>query len=220
MPKPYLLLVSLGSYSIVLAAVIALIRFKKIPAKYHPFVFLVWLALLNEMLSTFLIYRIRNNAINSNIYVLCEFLLALWLFDNLGLFHKKRIYYQCCLFLMPLIWLLDSVVTHPLNQFSSVFRILYSFTLVLFSIDYINYVFFSEKENILRNTGFLICLAFLIYFSFKGLLEIFYLFRLKPISGFYRSLLLIINILNLVANLIYAFAMLWIRKKETYTSPY
>lgn len=220
MPRAYYLLVELGSFSIGLAAIIAIIRFKKIPAKYHPFVFMVWLALINELLSTYFIHRFRNNAVNSNIYVLCEFLLALWLFDNLGLFRKKRIYYQFCLFLLPLVWLLDAVVLHPITQFSSVFRILYSFTLVLFSIDYINYVFFSEKENILRNTGFLICLTFLIYFSFKGLLEIYYLFRLKSLKGFYRSLLLTMNIVNLFANLIYALAMLWIREKETYTSPY
>lgn len=220
MSKSYFLLVSLGTYSIGLAAIIAIVRFKKIPAKYHPFVLLVWLALLNELLSEYLIYRIRNNAVNSNIYVLFEFLLALWLFDNLGLFHKKRIYYRFCLFLMPVVWLLDCVVLHPINQFGSVYRIIYSFALVLFSIDYINYVFFSEKENILRNAGFLICLAFLLYFSFKGLLEVFYLFRLKSIKGFYRSLLVTLNIVNLVANLIFALAMLWIQKKEPYTSPY
>lgn len=220
MPKAYFLLVSVGSFSIVFAAVIAIIRYKEISAKYHPFVFLVWLALLNEVISSYLVVTIKNNAVNSNIYVLFEFLLSLWLFDNLGLFHKKKIYLKFCLFMLPVVWLLDCVILHPITRFGSIYRIIYSFTLVLFSIDYVNYVFFSEKENILRNPGFLICLAFLIYFSFKGLLEFFYLFRLSQFKGFYRNLLYTINIVNLIANLVYALAMLWIRKKEIYTSPY
>ncbi|MBE7172812.1 MAG: hypothetical protein INR73_19710 [Williamsia sp.] len=220
MSKSYHILVTIGAYSIALAALIGVFRFQQISNKYRPFVYVVWLALFNEALSTYLIYRIRNSAMNSNIYVLFEFFLVLWLFNNLGLFRQKKAYLIFCLFLMPVVWLLDIVILHPFTRFSSIYRIVYSFTLLLFSIDYINYVFFSEKENMLRNPGFLICLGFLIYFSSKGLFEFFYIFRIKRFKNFYLILLYTMGTVNLLANLIYAYAMLWIRKKEIYTSPY
>lgn len=215
----------IGKFSIIFAVVIGIIRFKKIPVRYHPFVFLVWLALLNEILSSVFIYLFRNNAVNSNLYVLFEFLLIFWLFKNWGLFHKKQLFYKTCLFVLPLIWLLDTIIFHPVTRFSSWFRIIYSFVVVVCSMFYISNVFFSEKRNMLLNASFLISLTFLLYFSFKGLLEFFFLFNLEKsgppsIHQFYHNIVVTMGVINTLSNFIFALALLWIPKKDTYTLPF
>src|SRR5690242_5473292 len=68
------------SHSILIPAVLALFRMKKVLKDFYPFIILLWLGLLNETISLAFLYTRQGNAINSNIFTLVEFLLILYQF--------------------------------------------------------------------------------------------------------------------------------------------
>ena len=67
----------LMGFSIIIAAIIGLITFRKIMPAYQPFFYFVWFDLLNHILSILLNEIGWGNTVNSNIAVLIESLLFL-----------------------------------------------------------------------------------------------------------------------------------------------
>ena len=188
---PYYVSVGLG-YSITIGAVIGLVRFNKVLSTYRPFIVLLWLGFINHTLSVILNEIIRNNSVNSNIYVLFESLIYLYLFKKWGAFNKKEIlFYSYFIFLLGL-WLYDNLIWHHITTINSLFRIVYSFILVFLSIGQLNKLIISAKKNILYNSVFLICTGIIIYFSYKATLEVFFFIRLKASDQFYTNILVIL----------------------------
>ena len=72
----------------------------------------------------------------------------------------------------------------------------------------------------MKDSRFILCTAFIIFFAYKALLESFYLIELKLNDNFYRSLFVILTFLNLIINLVYALAALWLPTKQRFTLPY
>jgi len=103
-------LVDLFSFSISIAAIIGLIRYRKINPVYYPFLYCVWIAFLNEILGYFLIYSGRHNAINNNIYVLAEAMLFTWQFKNWGLFRRSGRLFIAILVSFVLFWIVVFIV--------------------------------------------------------------------------------------------------------------
>ena len=62
--------VILSAFSIFIAGIIGLVRFRKINKIYWPLIFAIWLACINEVLSYSLFINNHSTAINNNIYVL------------------------------------------------------------------------------------------------------------------------------------------------------
>lgn len=75
------------SFSILIPAITGALRIRKIGDTLYPFIFCIWLATLNEILSAILTSARINTAPNNNIYVLGEALLIGWQFKNWGLFR-------------------------------------------------------------------------------------------------------------------------------------
>ncbi len=200
-------------------ALIGIFRYKKISPVYYPFVYFCWAGLAAEIISLTSTFVYHTNAVGSNIYVLVEYLLILWQFKNWRLFQKGTRYFELCLVLVPLIWVTDIAIVHPITRFSSVYRMIYSLLIVLFSINSINELFFVERRNILRNSRFLISLAFLVYFTFKGLFEIYFLFHMQQMKTLYHLSLIAIDVVNDLANFTFALALLWIPKKDAFFTP-
>ena len=82
-------LVVIFSFSIIIAATIGWVRFRKINPAYYPFIYCIWLAFLNEILSFIFAQTIRDNSVNNNLYALAESLLIVWQFRNWGIFKNK-----------------------------------------------------------------------------------------------------------------------------------
>ena len=95
------------NHSILIAACIAAIRFKTIAKDFKPFIFLIWLGLLNETVSLVLIYTKGYNTLNSNIYVLIECLLILYQFYCWAIL-TKRLHFSLS-FASLLVWVLDNL---------------------------------------------------------------------------------------------------------------
>ena len=216
---PYYVAVIIG-YSIAIPAIIGLIRFSKISVAYQPFVYYCILDVLNHTLSAILIEVYHSNTINSNIFVLIEAILFLILFKNWGLFKKRMAVFYLLLAILGSVWIIDNLVWHRLNTVNSLYRIAYSFILVLLSIEQLNILISSARRNLLYNSCFLICSGIVIYYTYKATIEVFFLIQLKASNTFYSNIFIILVFVNLFVNLLFSWAVLWIPKKPKFILPH
>lgn len=209
-------LIEILSYSIGLGAITGLIRFSKIERSYFAFIILLWIGLTNEIINTIVINKGYSNAINSNIYVLVESLLILLFFYQQGLFQRKRKIAFVLFITYLLVWSAEKFYFSSISQFSSYFIIFYAFATVIMSIHHINYLITQEKKVLVRHPAFLICFGFILFFTCNALVEIFWLYGLNSSKEFRVQVFRIMTYTNLVVNIIYAIAILWIPKKREY----
>lgn len=210
-------LVVIFSFSIAIPAIIGCIRFRKIDTAYYPFIFLICLGLLNETISFLITRSGYSNAINANIYSLVEGLLITRLFYNLNLLNKpKKVFYFISGFLI-ILWIVDKFFITSIREFSSYFSFFASLAYVLMAISMINRLLLVEKKRIIRNGLFLICIGIIVFFTYALLLEIFWYYGLNSSRHFRLKVYRIMTYINLLTNLIYALAILWIPRKREYT---
>lgn len=205
-------------YSSLIAFVIALIRIKNIRADFYPFVLLIFIGLLNETLSVICIYTHNTNAFNSNVYVLIEFLLLLFQFYNWNGSHIKRYYWLGIA--GAGVWLADNMIIHSITENNSLFRVFYSFAITFLSINQLNKILIFEKGPLLKNAMFIISIGFLVFFGSKAFVESFNVFRVGFSDVFLINIWTILYFVNLVTNLLYAVAMLWIPEKQKFILPF
>lgn len=205
------------SLSVLIAGVIALFRFANIGRVYRPFIYLIWLGCLNELLSIYFALSHHNNIINNIIYSLCESLLLLWFFKNLKIFKTKKYLLYFLAFFFITVWIAETFFSSRFGtRFSYYFDITYSFCIVLLSIRAINDLLFSETD-LLKNPVFLICIGLIIFFTYVIIEELFWLYGLKNSRIFRQNVQAILMIVNLLSNLIYALAVLWMHKRQAFT---
>jgi hypothetical protein len=202
------------AFSVAIPAILGFIKFPGANPEYTPFFCYLWLGLLNEIISSVVIYAGYSNAINNNIYVLLESMLILWLFRRWKLFKTYNIYYAL-VFLYLAVWVTENLFVSKITLFNSYFRIVYSFATVLMSIQVVNQLIVRQQKSITRNPMFIITIGFIIYYTYKILVEVFWVYGLNNSPEFQTDVYNILNIINLICNLIYAIAIIWIpRKKE------
>ncbi|MBC7828225.1 MAG: hypothetical protein H7122_10805 [Chitinophagaceae bacterium] len=207
------------SYSIVLAMIIGLVRFRKIIRTYRPFILILILSFVGELLNTLLSYYFRNNALSANIYVLVECYLWLWQFYWWGAFKKKPYKVWLLVSVLTIIWMLENILMQKIWTFSSIFRISYAFVLIFLCIDQLNDMIVNERKALLRSSRFLICLGVVFFYSYKIMVEAFYLFELTLSGAFHSYLYYILVYMNLFVNLVFALAALWIPTRQRFTLP-
>jgi hypothetical protein len=215
-----MLLSYFSSASVIIAAVIAAIRYNKILVAYRPFVFVLWLGVVAELISHWLVLKKIPTAINTNIYVLIESLLILWLFRNWKQRKKDDYKFIALGVFFIVVWVFETLLFKSISEISGYFRMVYSFVFVFLSIDTLNRIVINERKKLLFNGRFIIVSGFLLYFSFKTLIEIFWSSYFHFSDQFYVSLYAIIEVVNLITNLIYAYAVIWIPSKQKFTLPY
>lgn len=205
------------SLSIFIAGTIAIFRFGQINNVYRPFIYLIWIGCATEVLSIYFAYRYHNNMIIGAIYRLCESMFFLWFFSRLGIFKNRRklLYLSIAAFIM--IWLIDNFSGHSVNanSYTYYFDIVYALSIVLLSIKAVNNLLFTEKV-LLKNSTFLICMGLIIFFTYQIIQRLFGLYGLKESFDFRRNVQSILFIVNCFTNLIFALAVLFMRKRETF----
>lgn len=159
-------------------------------------------------------------AVGSNIYTLIEFMLLLWLFARWNNSSHKPKFFLTVVCFGICVWVLDNVVLYSLQTENSVFRIVYSLILVYLSIEELNRLLYSREKNIIFNSKFIICIAFLVYYSYKATFEIFFMVQVGWSNDFYKRLFTIFIFVNLFSNILYALAVICIPKKQKFILPY
>jgi hypothetical protein len=204
---------ALFSLSICIGAIIGWIRFKKIDPAFFPFIFLIWIGVGNEVISLILMYHGYPNVVNFNLFALTEALFISWQFFRWNLFKHKWV-----LFILQLAFIsffLIESFSRGLFSFNSYFIIIHSFLIVLMSISMVNKNIFQDNSALLRNPVFLICMGFIIYFTYTVLVEAFWIFGLHR-KLFRLAIHEILVYINLFTNLLFAFSILWMPMKQQY----
>ena len=210
----------IGSYSIAVAAIIGLIRFTRIHRAYHPFIFITVASLINEVISHILIHYKKSNAITINLLGLADALLWLWQFRRWNGINKHSSQFHAVAILMISIWIFENLILGKLFTFSSVYAIVFSFAVVFFSINQVNRQIVEEKGNLFTNAKFLICSGTILFFTYRILVECFYLLDMQKSDRFLANVFSILAFVNLIVNLLFALATLWIPARQKFSLPY
>jgi hypothetical protein len=203
--------------SILIAGVIAIVRFKKIDPMFYPFILLIWIGCVNEVLGVILVFFKFHTLINNNIYVVCESLTILWFFKKTGTVSSGKAIFLFLAFSFVAVWLTENFILGWDFYASSYFRIYYSFIIVLLSVTTVNYLIVEAKKNLLKMSIFLISIGFIIYFTYEILVQTFSLYGLNNSLEFQKNVYMIMIYLNLIVNILYALAILWIPRKRDYS---
>src|SRR5687767_10900004 len=194
--------VLIASYSISLAAIIGLIRLPVIHRSYQPFILIIVLSLINEVVSHVLIYYRKSNAINNNLFGSVDALLWLWQFRRWNIIGQII---QVTTSIMLLgIWVTENVFLGKINTFSSVYAIAFSYVIVIFSIRQASGQVIRRQENLMNNAKFIICCGAILFFTFRILIECFYLQGAEASNSFLSNVFCILAVINLIVNLLFA----------------
>src|SRR5215203_2603455 len=205
------------SFSILIAGAIGIFRFSRIGDIYRPFIYLIWIGCITEIVSTYFAYVYHNNLAVGTIYRLCESLFLLWFFSKLGVFKKQSKVLYALSGIFVVIWLADNFLSsHLTKKVTFYFDIVYALLIVLLAIRTINNLLFTEK-NLLKNPTFLICIGLVIFFTYQIIQRMFWLYGLRESVDFRRSVMFILSLINCLTNLIYALAIVWMRKRQPFT---
>jgi hypothetical protein len=212
----YYLIVGM-SFSIWIAALAGLVRFKYIDPSYRPFIILCWAGAINEVAS-FLITRagFSTNA-NNNIYLLAESVLLLWQFKKWGPGSWMNRFFWITTVLFVLTWLYEHNNKTSLFEIRYYFRFFYAVVITGLSIQLIQRLVIKHDTGLAKDSRFLTAAGLTIYFTFKILFDAIWLYEFKSSSvAFQQAIYVILASVNFLINLLYALAILWMPKKPHY----
>jgi hypothetical protein len=210
----------LSGYSISIAAIIGLVRFRQIHRSYRPFVFICVSSFLNEIISYYSAKLFQNNNYNYNVYSLLEALLFIWLFTGWGHFSNKPRKYIITISLLVTTWISDNIIWHSLGDQNSLYFVVYSFALVFLAINEINLIVMNSRGNLFLESRFLICMGIVIFYTYTATIAIFSLFELNFSVIFYSRVYRVLQVVNIFINLVYALAILWAPRRQRFILPF
>jgi len=150
-----------------------------------------------------------------------NFCLFAWLFHNWGLFNGNKKIFLVIVSGVVVLWVyITFFVTHFYN-INNPYLLLYSAALIFFSVTTFNKIVVHQRINIFTNARFWICIGIIIFYSFFILTRATDLSTgvLKHVSKSFKDNLQLINTYsNLLINLLYAVAVIWIPRKKNITT--
>lgn len=212
------------SLSIIFAVIGGIVRFKKIDKSYYPLIYNVCLVLLVEVLVFVLMQNgyFKTFTAVLNVFSILDCCLFAWLFHNWGLFNRRRGVFIALQGFFLIAWVILTFVISNITLPNFYFCILYSFALIFFSVNTFNKVVVHERGNIFRNPKFLVCLGIITFYTFFVLVCVTNLSVVRQsVTRLFRANLQEINVYsNLLVNILYAVAILWIPRKQNFTTPF
>jgi hypothetical protein len=209
------LLGAIFSLSISIPCVIGLVRYRRVDPANHPFIHLMWIGLVHEIISIVLIHNRHPNLHSYNVFALAQAFVCTKLFQRWGIFRGNRWLYAAVQLSYICFWVLEYSAS-GFRHFASYFIVYHSFIIVLLSIHQLNSVVFNDSGLLLRSSTFLICMSFISYFTYTVLTEVFWIYGLNRSRVFQLRVYTILAYINLIVNFIYALAILWMPMRRQY----
>lgn len=157
-----------------------------------------------------------STTFNNNVYILAEALLILWQFKEWDIFASfKKGFLLLASFLIT-VWLLEHGTKERLFNIHLSFRLIYSLMIVLMSIHINNRLVFTSGGSLIKSPVFLICNGFTIYFTYKILVEVFWIYGLNATKAFRIDVYILMSWINAFTNILYSFAILCIQRRPRY----
>lgn len=202
----------LFSLSVLFPAVAGIFRFKNSDASYRPFLIYIFISLLNELLvGLYLVNSPRNvRTLDWQIFNLFEWLILLIQFYCWDTFKRYGYLFQVLLVVSLAGWILENFIYSDIYAFNPVFLISYSFVLVLLSINTINYTFAQHNQLLSRNGLFIICVAFVIFFTYTIVVFTFLAMDTRYDKELMQGIFNIRVYINAFTNILYAIGIYFI----------
>ena len=206
--------------SIIFSVIIGIVRWRVIDLAYYPFIYNIIIVLLVEIINGMHTYSVATVEL-LNIYSIIDFCLFAWLFHNWGLFNYKRKWLLIIISTAGAVWVYITFFVTGFSYINNPFLLLYSAALIFFSVTTFNKIVVQERVNIFTNAKFWICIGIIIFYSF------FIVTRATDLSAglllniskpFLQRLQKINNYSNVLVNLLFAVAVIWIPRKKNITS--
>ncbi|MET0394216.1 MAG: hypothetical protein ABW019_13810 [Chitinophagaceae bacterium] len=201
------------SLAVLFPCLSGLIRLPAIRPLFRPFIALVTIAAVTEVISFITIRMDGNNSAIINVYSLVEYALILCQFYCWRYQALTRRWYPWLGLLLAVGWVVENLVTGSIHQVGPVFRVGSAFILVILSVNEINYLIIHENRNLLKNARFLICMGFVIYFLYQILLEGSFYISQQENNVTANKIIELFTYVNLMVNIIYGIAVWFIPKK-------
>jgi hypothetical protein len=204
------------SLTIGIGAITGWIRYRKTDPAFIPFILLLSAGFLNEVISILVVRAGYTNTVYYNVFSLAEGLFITWQFRKWKLFEKKTCIFYLLTGALTALWLAESLMRNILQLYNSIFIISFSVLTITMSIHMINRLIFREPVRLYHNSAFLVCLGWLIYFTYSVLVETFWLYGLNQGRFFRIRIYEILAYINLFTNLVFVLAAIWMPLRRQY----
>ena len=194
------------SLSILFPAVAAVMRYRNADPGYRPFLYLVFISLINELLVGLYISDLSREAqtLNWQMFNLIEWILLLVQFHYWGRLKKYRYLFILILIISVAGWIFENFIYSNIYAFNPVFLISYSFIIVLLSINTINSTVAQQNQSLSKNGLFIICVGLVIFFIYTIVVFLFLALDIKYDTMLMQKIFNIRVYVNALTNLIYA----------------
>jgi hypothetical protein len=145
--------------------------------------------------------------------MLLESLVIVWFFMRQGLFKNSSRIPVILAFLFFCAWLTETFIWKSKYGHNTKFQLFYAFFVVLMSVSSINRLLVSGGRNLHTDALFLICTAFILYFTVTILVYAFLLYGITKSPVLFQNIFFIKLSINFFSNLTFAYAVLRIPKK-------
>lgn len=194
---------------ILFPAFVGLIRFKKIDPVYYPFLALLWIGTVNEMVC-FTENHILDlsSYINNNLYSFFEGMLIVWFFHTTAYINKKIFYALESLFVIAFFY--EKLTVHLPYNYGFYYSLIDASAIVFLSIIAFNKIIVTERGFPLKNGMFLICMSFIIYFTFNVIWLSFWYYGITSNIPFIKAVQIVMMYVNVITNITLGIATLWL----------
>jgi hypothetical protein len=207
----------LGLTVAILPCIAGLVRFRRLGKTYQPLFFMSLAGLVCEAISDYLAHLHTSNADVANIYALLEWIFVFWQFRVWGFFRARKEIAYAILAAPCIVWVAENLIFGRMTNFSPYFRIFAGFTIVLFSVNKINFMITHDNRKLLGHPDFLICIGFIIYFIYDIVYEWAYQSSRSGATQITTTIIFLFGYINALTNIIFAIAFLRIPSPKKYT---
>ena len=187
-------------------------RFKNADASYRPFLYLIFISLINELLVGFYLNNLSREirTLNWQIFNLVEWVILLVQFHYWGRLKKYKQLFITILIVSVAGWVFENFIYSNIYVFNPVFLISYSFALVLLSINTINSTAAQQNQPLGKNGLFIICVGLVIFFIYTIIVFLFLALDIKSETELMQKIFNIRVYINALTNIIYAIGIYYI----------
>ena len=201
--------------TILLPAIIGCIRFRKMDPAYYPFLICIILAAVNEIITFLLANAGFSSAYFFNTY---SFIESILLFVQFMLWRTYRL-----VTLKTIIGVLTITLFYVVSMFiissgeaESIFMIGYAILLLILSLNEISHQLITTTNQLVKNANILIPFGLIIFYTYAIFIEVFWWYSHTETSVLSSKIYDIIPFINFFVNLIFAYAILWIPRKQNF----
>lgn len=208
----------ISAFSIALAAILGIFRYRKVDRVFHPFIYLCWVAFATEIITRIYFYPRALTAYSANVYSIAEFSLILWLMWRWRVIGRTAFWWINLILL--LLWCTEFLLFDRFEAYASYFNIIYALVILLVSIKCLSWRLTAERGNLIRSPYLIICFSFIIYFSVATIVNAFWFYGYHGSLNFSKAVTYLHFFANSLCNINYAIAILCMPRKDPFILPY